>query len=303
MRTHRILFLFMGMVGLLSQVLDAATPSPPPTPPTGTPVPSSLVNISTRVDVQSDDEVLIGGFIIEGSGQKQVVLRALGPSLQLGNSTVLLADPTLELHMPDGSIVTNDNWRDNSPDDLAVLSTTQLNPSSDLESAIVADLPPGEYTAVLHGKANGTGVALIEGYDLQGLSSSQLANISTRAFVQNGDNVMIGGFIVGPSFGAAATVVVRALGPSLADRGISNPLLDPNLEVHDGDGNLIAENDNWMDGPNTAAIASVGLTPEAPTESALLEEVGPGAYTVIVTGADGGVGVALLEIYNVQLPF
>lgn len=292
----------MGIVCLLPQVLAADTSAPPSTPPAGTPVPAQLINTSTRLDVQSDDEVLIGGFIIKGTGKKQVVLRALGPSLHLVDSAVLLADPTLELHLPDGSIVINDNWRDNSPGDLAVLSTSQLNPSSDLESAIVADLGPGEYTAILRGKANDTGVALIEEYDLGSFSSSQLANFSTRGFVQTGDNVMIGGFIVGPSFAGSASVVIRALGPSLADYGISNPLLDPQLGVHDGDGNLIAENDNWMDGPDTEAIASVGLTPPAQAESALLEDFIPGSYTVIITGADGGVGVALLEIYNVQLP-
>ena len=293
--------------GVLLQVAPAAaTPPAPgatPTPtPIGTPPPNSalLVNLSTRADVQTNDNVLIGGFIISGTGTKEVVLRGIGPSLPLTGTSPLLADPVLELHLPDGSIVSNDNWMDNSTADQAVLTSNALAPSNDLESALVAHLNPGTYTVILSGTNSGTGVGLVEVYDLGTTSGSELANLSSRGKVEAGENVMIGGFILGPSTAISSSVVVRALGPSLTSTGVTDALSDPTLELHDSNGALIAANDNWADGPDAQAITDAGLAPTNALESALLLTSPPAAVTAVVGGHNGVTGVALVEIYNLR---
>ena len=204
----------------------------PPTPVT------TLGNISTRGLVEADDNVLIGGFIISGAQPKKVILRAIGPSLQL---TGALQDPTLELHDGAGMLIaSNDNWMD-SPNKQEIIDST-IAPTYDTESAIVATLPANNasYTAVVRGVNNSTGIALVEAYDIGNVEDSKLANISTRGLVQIGDNVLIGGFIVlGPD---SQQVIVRAIGPSLP---VSGKLADPTLDLYDSNGVLLAANDNW----------------------------------------------------------
>ena len=199
--------------------------------------------------------MLIGGFIVVGTDPKKVIIRAIGPSLTAFGVPNALADPILELHKPDNTVVTNDNWRDTQEQE--IIDTT-IPPTNDLESAIVATLDPGPYTAIVSGKNNGTGIGLVEVYDLDQAANSELANISTRGFVDIGDNVMIGGFIVGD--GVSTTVVVRAIGPSLAGAGVANPLLNPTLELHDTDGTQIAFDDDWKD-TQQAEIEAAGLAP------------------------------------------
>jgi uncharacterized repeat protein (TIGR03803 family) len=252
----------------------------------------TLLNISTRVDVQVGDSVLIGGFIITGTQPKKVIVRAIGPALGAFGVSGALADPVLELHEPDGTVITNDNWKDTQE---AAITATKLAPSNDLESAIVATLDPGAYTAILTGKDNTTGVALIEAYDLDQTVDSQLANISTRGFVQTGDNVMIGGFIVG---GNTATVALRAIGPSLSTAGIANPLADPFLELHDSNGDIVDSNDNWMDSPDKQTFIDGSLAPTNNKESVILGTLMPGGYTAIVSGVGSGTGIGLVEAYN-----
>ena len=260
-----------------------------------TPTPARLQNISTRLQVLTDDKVLIGGFIITGAGPKNVIVRAIGPSLPLAG---LLADPVLELHESDGTVITNDNWKDTQ--EAAIVATT-LQPGNDLESAIVATLDPGAYTAIVSGKNGGTGIALVEAYDLDQTGDSQLANISTRGFVDTGDNVMIGGFIAGPDTSTSSSVLVRAIGPSLP---LSDDLPDPTLELHDGNGAIIATNDNWKIGADgmsqQAEIEATNLAPTNDLESAILATVAPGGYTAIVRGANNATGIALVEVYNLQ---
>ncbi len=189
-----------------------------------------LLNISTRDDVETGEKALIGGFITTGAAPKKVLLRALGPSLASMNVSGPLADPLLELHEPDGTVITNDNWKDTQEEEII---DTGIPPTDDRESAIVATLNSGAYTAVVRGAGDTSGVALVEIYDLDAQpAASQVANISSRGFVQTGDNVMIGGFIVGPSYFVGAPVVVRALGPSLADSGVMDALQDPTLELY-----------------------------------------------------------------------
>ena len=256
----------------------------------------TLLNISTRLDVLTGDNVLIAGFIITGNDPKQVIIRGLGPSLGGAGLQSPLADPVLELHFPDGTVVTNDNWKDTQK--AAIMAS--IPPTNDLEAAIIETLPPGAYTAILRGKNSATGVGLVEAYDLDTAADSQLANISTRGFVDTGDNVLIGGFIIGGPEGVDSTVVVRAIGPSLAGAVGSPVLADPNLELHDSDGNILATNDNWKDGPDMSTIMADGLAPTNTKESALLANLPPGAYTAVVRGGNTGTGVGLIEIYNLQ---
>ena len=243
---------------------------------------------------------MIGGFIVTGSVSKKVIVRALGPSLTKFGLTGVLADPVLELRGPNGSLIlSNDNWRDD-PNQALLIQASGLPPQNDLESAIVATLPPAGYTAIVNGKSGGTGLGLVEVYDLEQSTDSKLANVSTRAVVETGDNVMIGGFILGGTSGNPR-IFVRALGPSLSRFGIPNPLADPTLELHDGNGALIAVNDNWRDNPAQAAqIMAAGMQPPNDLESVIAISPSPGAYTAIVAGKNGGTGVGLVEIYNLQ---
>ena len=269
--------------------------------------PSNLLNISTRMRVLTGDQVLIGGFIVTGTDPKKVIIRGMGPSLNVNGTPIpgRLADPTLELHQPDGTVITNDNWKINDQtgqSQEADIRATTIPPTSDLESALIATLPPGNYTAILAGKNGGTGVGLVEVYDLAQGANSKLANISTRGFVDTGDNVMIGGLIVGGTGGGAAKVIVRALGPSVP---VAGALGDPTLELHDGSGTTIATNDNWKINDQTGQsqetdIRATTIPPPNDLESALIATLAPGNYTAIVRGKNNTTGVGLVEVYNLQ---
>lgn len=241
---------------------------------------------------------MIGGFIITGNEAKKVIIRALGPSLQEAGVADAVADPVLELRGSDGELILrNDNWRDTQQSDI---EASTVPPPNDLESAIVAMLNPAAYTAVVTGKNETTGVGLIEVYDLLQSADSELANISTRGLVLTESNVMIGGFILGSGTGATK-VVVRALGPSLGAAGIDNPLADPTLDLRDGNGERLLFNDNWTDdGAQAAELMALNLAPESQAEAAMTARVPPGTYTAIVAGKDGGIGVGLVELYNVK---
>ena len=266
-------------------------------PPSGMPL-----NISTRMRVLTGDQVLIGGFIITGSDPKRVIIRGMGPSLN--GVGVTLSDPTLELHQGNTTLATNDNWKiddQTGQSQEAAIRATTIPPSNDLESAIVISLSPGSYTAILAGKNGGTGVGLVEVYDLAQGANSKLANISTRGFVDTGDNVMIGGLIVGGGDGTAK-VIVRALGPSVP---VPGPLGDPTLELHDVNGATIATNDNWKIDDQTgqsqeAAIRATTIPPPNDLESALIATLAPGNYTAIVRGKNNTTGIGLVEVYDLQ---
>jgi glutamine amidotransferase-like uncharacterized protein len=256
---------------------------------------SGLGNISTRLSVGIGDNAMIGGFIITGTQPKTVIVRGIGPSLNLEGK---LANPTLSLYQDNVLLESNDDWQQ-SPNKQAIIDSG-VPPMNDFESAIVAILPANNsgYTAILRGANNGTGIGVVEVYDLNQTVDSRLANISTRGFVGTGDNVMIGGTII---TGAAATnVMVRAIGPSLTGFGITNALEDPALELHDAQGGIIAINDNWIDSPDAAAISAIKLQPSDNRESAILQILAPGQYTAIVRGNDNSIGVALVEAYQLQ---
>ena len=259
-------------------------------------IPVTLTNISTRAFVQTGDNVMIGGFIITGGGQKKVIVRAIGPSLVNHGITNPLQDPTLELHDHTGAVIAfNDNWMD-APNKQAIIDSG-LAPSNNLESAILTSLDPGAYTAIVRGVSNGTGIGLVEAFDLDLTAGSELGNLSTRAFVQTGDNVMIGGLIVsGPD---SENVIVRAIGPSLVNFGITNALQNPFLELHDANGALIASNDNWRS-TQEAEIMATGLAPSNDLESAIVRTLPPGNYTAIVRGVNDTTGVALVEVFRLN---
>ncbi len=267
-----------------------------PTATTPPPVVGQLQNISTRLNVLAGDNALIGGFIIGGNDSKQVIVRVTGPALGDFGVPNFLVNPTLELHAPDGSIIFNNNWKDTQKN---AIEATGLAPVKDLEPAILATLAPGAYTAIVRGVGDATGVALVEIYDLDSTGDSRLLNISTRGFIDTGDNVMIGGLIIGPSDRGDATVLVRAIGPSLTDLGVANALQDPVLELHGPDGDTITTNDNWRD-TQEAEITATGLKPKKDAESATLQTLAPGNYTAIVRGAAGTTGIGLVEVYHLD---
>jgi hypothetical protein len=259
---------------------------------------ASMLNISTRLKVQTGDDVLIGGFIVRGIGPKKMIVRGMGPSLSANGVPDLLQDPTLELHDSTGAIIlSNNNWQDTQA---AEIQATGLAPGDPRESAIVATLDPGTYTAVMRGANNTTGVGLVEAYDLAVQpSASELVNISTRGRVEAADNVMIGGYIVGAA--EPAKLIVRGIGPSLAAGNVPESVQDPTLELHDGSGATIMSNDNWQeDAMQAGLIQSAGLAPTDPRESALAVTLNPGNYSAIVRGTNDTQGVALVEFYKLN---
>ncbi|HVF70439.1 MAG TPA: hypothetical protein VM940_02420 [Chthoniobacterales bacterium] len=249
------------------------------------------LNISTRLRVETGDNALIGGFIITGNAGKKVILRAIGPSLgTLGVQDALL-DPTLQLYNSAGGLVnSNDDWKTTNQ---AGIQATGVAPSDDRESALVITLGTEPYTVVVRGKNNTSGVGLVEVYDLDQAANSRLANISTRGRIQTGENVMIGGFIIG---GNGTRGIVRALGPSIA---VSGALSDPVLSIRNGNGAEIASNDNWKTSQRTE-IEATDVPPQNDLESAYVGYLPPGPNTVIVSGSQGGTGVGLVEFYNLQ---
>jgi Matrixin len=270
--------------------LYGAPPNPPF--PVGN---AQILQLSTRGSVGTGDEVMIGGFIIQGGTSKKVIVRAIGPSLTGAGVAGALQNPVLELHDGTGALIqSNDDWRDAQEQE--IIDTT-VPPTDDLESAIVADLTPGNYTAIVSGAAGGTGVALVEVYDLEP-DNGKLANISTRAHVDTGDNALIGGFIVkGPQ---SEKNIIRALGPSLTSSGVTGALPNPTLDLYNGDGGLLQSNDDFSSNRDAETIRAYGLGLDNAYESGLYFESAPGNFTAVVRGANNSSGVALVEIYGVN---
>lgn len=253
-----------------------------------------MVNISGRQRVDTGDNVAIGGFIITGERSKRVLLRGIGPSMKSVSGR--LADPYLELHDGSGKLIqANDNWRSDQEQEI---QQTGIPPSDDRESAVVITLPPANYTAVLRGTNNTSGVGLVEVYDVDGSTATELGNLSVRANVLTDDNVLIGGIIIRGD--TPQRVLFRGIGPDLADNGVANPLPDPTMELHDANGGLMAANDNWKDAPNRSEIEASGLAPKNDRDSAILTTLGASNYTAIVRGVNRATGVALVEAYKLQ---
>jgi hypothetical protein len=278
-------------------------------------LPAQLGNISTRAFVQTGDNVVIGGFIVQGTQTKRVIIRAIGPELSQYGIPNALANPTLELHDSMGALIaSNDNWQFTiiggiiTQDQGLEIRDSGYAPGNPLESAVIAELRPGNYTAIVRGVNSMTGVALVEAYDLSGNANAILANISTRAFVQTADNVMIGGFILQGA--QPKRVIIRAIGPELSAPpfNIPNALANPTLELHNAAGALIASNDNWqftiiggiITHDQGIDIRNSGHAPGNPLESAVIADLPPGNYTAIVRGVNNTTGVALVEVYDLD---
>jgi len=304
------LSLFVIVISLVGETSTRAIGAPPHTPPT--PI-SELGNISTRAFVQTGDNVVIGGFIVQGSQPKRVIIRAIGPDLSRYGVPNPLFNPTLELHDASGALIaSNDNWQHTiiggiiTSNQVAEIICSGYAPGDGRESAIIADLQAGNYTAIVRGVNSLIGVALVEVYDLSPGNGSILANISSRALVQTDDNVMIGGFIVRGTL--SKRVIIRAIGPSLSQYGVPNTLPDPTLELHDSSGALIAFNDDWqhtiiggiITRDQVLEIQNSGYAPSDPRASAIIAELPPGSYTAIVRSRNIIIGVALVEVYDLD---
>jgi hypothetical protein len=276
---------------------------------------SKLSNISTRSFVQTGDNVMIGGFIVQGAQTKRLIIRAIGPELGPPpyNIPNELANTTLELHDRTGALIaSNDDWQHTILGGVIIrnqagdIQNSGHAPADGRESAIIADLAPGNYTAIVRGINDTTGVALAEVYDLSNDASSILGNISTRSFVQTDNNVMIGGFVVQGT--GTKRVIIRAIGPELSQFGVPDPLANPSLELHNATGALIGSNDDWQQTiiggvithSQVADIQNSGHAPANPSESAIIAELPPGNYTAIVRGVNNTTGVALVEVYDLD---
>jgi outer membrane protein assembly factor BamB len=296
-------------------VTPTPTAAPTSTPvPTGTPGPSTPtptpggspaaqpLNLSTRMFVQTGDNVGIGGFIITGSAPKHVLIRAIGPSLLGFGISNPLPDTLLELHGPTGFVtITNDNWRENAAQE-ALIKASGLAPSSDLESAIDVTLIPGAYTAIIKGKNDTTGVGVVEVFDLSQAVPSKMANIATRAFCGTGNDIVIAGFILGNS-SINDRVIIRGIGPSLAAFGVPNVLENPALELRNQNGTLLLANNDWQDDPNQAAeMTAANLAPTALHESGIATSLAPGTYTALLFGENNGTGNGVVEVYDRGAP-
>jgi hypothetical protein len=294
------------------------TPTPTPTPtatPTGTPTatPGLVANVSTRLPVGTGDNVLIEGFTVQGpaGSTKKIIVRAIGPYLAACcGITDALANPTLEIHDSNNNnaiVATNDDWKVTqfgtliTADQSAEIAASGVPPSNDLESAIIANLPPSSYTAVVRGVGNSVGTGVVDAYDLSAASPARLVNVATRGLIQPGDGLMIAGFITqnGP-----VRAVVKAIGPSLAAFGITNALADTTLQIRDGHGAIVVENDDWKIRTNgTSQQAEIEATGQQPTndlEAAVLVILPPGQYSALVRGKPETTGTGVVQVYFLQ---
>jgi hypothetical protein len=242
---------------------------------------------------------MIGGFIITGNQPKRVIIRAIGPSLSGFGVSGSVTDPILRLFSADGSpLAVNDNWQDTQR---VEIEQTGLQPQDLRESAIVTTLAPAAYTATVASASGSNGVGLVEIYDLGPTANSKLTNISTRGSVQTADAVMIGGFTLGGTSINPAKVVVRAIGPTLGQFGIRNPLTNPTLSLFDSNGQMVGANDNWQDDSSQASqLQAMSLAPQNSSESAVVTTLPPGQYTAVVAGQGGASGIGLIEVYSIQ---
>jgi hypothetical protein len=301
------------IVGSWTPDFDSISENCTPTPtPTLTPT-ATLSNISTRSFVQTGDNLMIGGFIIQGTQPKSVIVRAIGPELSQYGIPNAMLDPTLELYNPNGALIaSNDNWQNTiiggiiTNDQVQDIQTSGHAPVDASESAIIANLPPGNYTAIVRGVSSTMGVSLVEVYDLSPGVQSVLSNVSTRSLVETGDNVIIGGFIIQGT--QPKDVIIRGIGPELSQYGVATPLADPTLELHDANETVIASNDNWqhtiiggiVTDDQVQNIQNSGHAPGDASESAIIANLPPGNYTAIVHGVNNTTGVALVEVYDLD---
>ncbi len=292
-------YLRSGVSDIGAFEFDGALPTPTPTP---TATPGLVGNVSTRLPVGTGDNVLIEGFIVQGPGgsTKKIMVRAIGPSLVPFGVTDALANPTLEIRDASNTLIaSNNDWGTTQVggiiigDQSAEIGGSGLSPGNGLESAIIADLAPGSYTAVVRGVGDSVGTGVVDAYDLSPASSARLANIATRGLIQPGDQLMIAGFIIqnGP-----VRALILAVGPSLSAFGINNALPDTTLQLRDQNGVIVLENDDWQS-DQKAEIEATGLQPSDPREAAMVVNIPPGQYTAQVRGKPEQTGIGVVQVY------
>ncbi len=258
--------------------------------------PAILQNVSARVHTTPGDGAAIAGLIITEGAARRVLFRGVGPQLFGEGLAEVMTNPTLEIHSSSGQVIArNDDWEESQRDEIEALDLYPLSPT---ESAILIRLQPGQYTAVLRGRGDETGIALLECYDLTDGESSQLANLSVRGHIGTSNDVVIDGFMIAGGGGGRSKIVVRVLGPSLATHQL-DALNDPTLTLHDDYGSVIASNDNWRD-RQQRELASIGLAPTDDRESAILANLPPGSYTAIARGKGETTGIGLVEVYSLR---
>lgn len=255
----------------------------------------NLVNLSTRGFIGTGEEVMIGGFIIQGWQPATVILRAIGNSLSASGVSGTNEDPTIELRNGSGQLLFNDDWVDGA--DSETIASYGLDPTGSREAALIATLAPGNYTVTVRGFEDVIGVGLVELYDLH-TTNGRAGNISTRARVGTGNDVMVAGFIVGG--GASKRVVLRGLGATLRDSGVANSLNDPLLDLRDSNGNRIRANDDWESDPEANEVRNSGLAPRFGNESAMHVTLNGGSYTAILSGFENQTGIGLVEVYDLS---
>ncbi|HYP16092.1 MAG TPA: hypothetical protein VEQ65_02690, partial [Opitutus sp.] len=261
---------------------------------------SRLVNLSTRAVVGAGSDVLIAGFVIRGPGPKDVLIRALGPNIA-ASVPGALTQLRLQLFDEKGrAVVGNERWASLLKADFTKVGAGLLSDSSG-DAALRVTLAPGNYTAQVNGVSSTKGVALVEVYEMDG--TSRLINLSTRARVETGDGIMISGLVITGT--GSRRVLVRALGPNLADVGVTGTLSDPVISVINSSGAVVAGNDNWSDGSSiammsaTSAAAGAGPLRPGSKDAAIITQLPSGAYTIHVKGNGSASGVALLEVYDI----
>ena len=288
-----------------------ATPTPTPTPtpiptPTPTATPGLVANVSTRLQVGKDDDALFEGFIIQGpaGSAKKIIVRALGPFLGPFGVPDPLVNPTLDIFQGSTKVASNNDWRTTqtggliTADQSAEIAASGFAPSNELESAIIANLAPGSYTAIVRGLGNTTGIGLVDAFDLSATSSAKVVNFATRGLVQPGDKLLTAGFIIQ---NGSVRAVIRAIGPSLTGPpfNITNALPDTTLQLRDQNGGLVQENDDWQT-DQKAELESTGLQPSNAKEAALVRTIPPGQYTAQVRGKPESTGIGVVEVYFLQ---
>jgi Tol biopolymer transport system component len=262
-----------------------------------------LVNISTRGNVGSSDDVMIAGFVINGAAPKKVLVRGIGPSLAQYGVSGVLANPSLELHSGSQKIGENGNWVDAA--NAEAIAATGFAPQNNLESALLMTLNPGSYTAILRGANNSTGNGLVEVYEIngpdEGEQASTLVNLSTRARVGTGDSVLIAGFVVDGV--GERRLLIRTLGPTLKQYNVAGTIANPRMRLYrSGQDAALRISDNWDFETQRSEVIATGYAPGNPMEPAIVAVLEPGAYTVVVDGVTNGEGVALVEVYDVGQP-
>jgi hypothetical protein len=291
-----------GPIGSFTVDVTPSSSTPTPTPGAS---PGLVGNVSTRLPVGVNDNVLIEGFIVQGpqGSSKKIIVRAIGPSLSAFGVADPLLNPILEIHdSNNATVATNNDWRVTqvggliTGDQSGEIGASGVAPSNDLESAIIANLTPGSYTAVVRGANNTTGTGVVDAYDLSGTSAARLANVATRGLIQPGDKLMIAGFIIQ---NGSARVVISAIGPSLTAFGITNALPDTTLQLRDQNGAIVRENDDWMSDQKTE-LQATGVQPTNNLEAALVQTIAPGQYTAQVRGKPEATGIGVVQVFFLQ---